>query len=135
MDQPRNSDFTPFSFETMRRGTSFNRPPAVEMPHPEREAGMRLMRGPSNPHHRKLSQAAQRWFENLHAPLQPHNLARLYPRIANRLAQCWLDPKLRDLVFADLLDSRRRGRKGFPPAVHAELKALTSFPVNTVSTI
>jgi hypothetical protein len=123
------SELNPFSFESTRRGAAYNALPVLEMPHPEREAAMRLMREPSNPQQRRLSQAAARWLCSLPETLRPEALACAYPRIANRLAQCWIDAELRDKVLADLLDGRRKGRRGFPPAVHAELTALSAFSI------
>jgi hypothetical protein len=121
------SELTPFSFESTRRGAAYNTVPVLEMPNLEREGAMRLMREPSNPWHRKLSQAAERWLCSLPETLRPEALVRAYPRIANRLAQCWIDHELREKVLADLLEDRRKGRKGFPAAVHAELAALSAF--------
>jgi hypothetical protein len=125
MNQTASSNFSPFEFETMRHSAASDLPPVA--PNLEREAGMRLMREPANPRDRNLSPVAKRWVVGFPEPLQPHCLAQAYPRVANRLALCWVDPKLRDLLFADLLGGRRNGRQGFPPVVHAELMALRAF--------
>ena len=125
MSHPGSSDFSPFTYEPTRRGVVSNVPP--EVPSEEREAGMRLMRGPGNPRDRVLSPLAQCWMEDLPSDLQPHTMAHTYPRIVNRLALCWADRALRELLFADLLGARRKGRRGFPAAVNAELFALREF--------
>jgi len=125
MSQAVPSNFSPFAYEPMRRGAeSRGAPEAVGT---DRELGMRLMRGPGNPRDRALSPLAQQWMEGLPSDLQPHTMAHTYARIVNRLALCWADPALREMLFADLLGSRRQGRRGFPTAVHTELTALREF--------
>ena len=56
--------------------------------------------------------------------MRPAELARRYPRIANKLAVCWDDPVLTELVMIDLLIDRRGGRQGFAPAIASELMRL-----------
>jgi hypothetical protein len=60
--------------------------------------------------------------------MQPTHLIAEYPRIANRLAFAWQDPKAVRDVLDDVLVDRRGDRQGFPPMVRAELlriRALT----------
>ena len=64
------------------------------------------------------------WASGLPVDLRPHQLLELYPRVANRLALCWADKVLTNRMFEDLLVDRRGGRKGFPPAVRAEILQL-----------
>ena len=71
-----------------------------------------------------LSSVGQAWLDGLPSRLRPTCTAAAYPRIVNRLALCWRDPELVAKVFADLMVDRRGGRRGFPPAVAAELLAL-----------
>ena len=54
-------------------------------------------------------------------------LARHYPRLANRFATAWNDKASVALVFDDLLADRRGTRRGFPPAVEANLLALWRY--------
>lgn len=71
-----------------------------------------------------LTPVAQRWMESLPPRLRPQHLGDAYPRIANRLALVWNDPKLSDRIFDSLLVDRRGGRRGFPPEITAELLQL-----------
>jgi hypothetical protein len=48
----------------------------------------------------------------------------MFPRVANRLAIAWPDPKAVQEVLDDVLIDRRGGRQGFPPAVQQELLRL-----------
>ena len=84
----------------------------------------RLKRSPPNPRDKTLSKIAIAWLDGLPASLRPIALSEQYPRIANRLAICWGDPKLTALVLQELLADRRGNRRGYPAEVHRELVAL-----------
>lgn len=71
-----------------------------------------------------MSALAVKWLLTLPASVRVDELCARYPRVANRLALCWSDPALAERVFADLMMDRRGMRKGFPPAVCAELTHL-----------
>ena len=71
-----------------------------------------------------LLPATERWSESLPATLKPTNLVLSYPRVANRLAIAWQDPKAVEEVLDDVLIDRRGGRKGFPMPVQRELLRL-----------
>jgi len=62
-----------------------------------------------------------RWVNDFPLERRPNLLLERYPHVANRLALCWADKALTNRLFEDLLVDRRGGRKGFPPAVRAEL--------------
>lgn len=81
-------------------------------------------RAPVREHDLRLSELAQRWLGELPRDLAPNELAKEFPRIANRLALCWDDPKLAAAVFDLLLTDKRHGRRGFPRAIDQELRAL-----------
>ena len=81
-------------------------------------------RAPVREQDRKLSKAAQEWLRSLPGARWPMNLATHYPRIVNHLALVWPDRHLTDMAFERLLTDTRGGRRGFPPAVHADLLAL-----------
>lgn len=72
----------------------------------------------------QLSDLARRWVDEMPQGLAPQQLAKEYPRIANRLALCWDDPKLATAVLDSLLTDKRGGRRGFPRAIDQELRAL-----------
>lgn len=66
------------------------------------------------------------WGNRLPADIRPTQLMSQYPRVANRLAIAWQDPKAVADVFDDVLVDRRGGRRGFPPVAQAELLSLRS---------
>lgn len=88
------------------------------------DAEGRQRRSPPSPQDQELSRVSLAWLDLLPARVQPLALCTRYPRIANRLAVCWADPVLTDLVLDDLLIDRRGGRQGFPAAVLADLLML-----------
>lgn len=71
-----------------------------------------------------LSPLARAWMDTRPPGAAPQELAQVYPRIVNRLALCWDDPKLALLVLDTLLADKRGGRRGFPLAVDLELRTL-----------
>jgi hypothetical protein len=64
------------------------------------------------------------WIAKLPHDVQPIELLRSYPRIANLIASAWEDREATYQYFDELLHDRRGSRKGFPPEVMAELLAL-----------
>jgi len=81
-------------------------------------------RGPVRDQDLHLSDMARRWVDEMPQGLAPQQLAKEYPRIANRLALCWNDPKLATAVLDSLLTDKRGGRRGFPRGIDQELRAL-----------
>jgi hypothetical protein len=73
---------------------------------------------------RTLSRLVPRWLEMLPPESRPDYLCAHFPRIANRLALCWLDPALSVQLLDDFLRDKRGARRGFPPEALAELKRL-----------
>ncbi len=67
---------------------------------------------------------ARRWLASLPTPVRPRALAHSFPRLVNRFAAAWDDEPSLTLVFSDLLIDHRGNRKGFPPAVKADLHRL-----------
>ena len=74
-----------------------------------------------------LSTAAAAWLRTLPVSLRPMHLCKAFPRVANRIALVWNDYDLANGVFNDLLLDRRGNRKGFPPAVAAEILRLHAY--------
>jgi len=126
MSSSAHSDFSPFSYETIRPATHpLTIAATLVMPlNDADEEAQRRQRAPAHPRERVLTQATLVWMESLPPDRQPHTLCHTYPRVANRIALCWGDHTLSGMLFADLLSNRRRGRRGFPAAVNAELFAL-----------
>ena len=79
------------------------------------------------PSDRALTGAAIDWLMALPPSLRPQNLSRHFPRIVNALAEVWDEPEPCQAALDGLLCGGRKGRKGFPPAVHAELVALRNW--------
>jgi hypothetical protein len=73
-----------------------------------------------------LSEAACAWLTSLPLSVRPNELARAFPRIANRLCALWKRPAQCDAYIRTLIMDERGNRKGFPPAVAKELTALAT---------
>jgi hypothetical protein len=71
-----------------------------------------------------LLPSTQKWLEGLPRRVQPHVLCDYYPRIANSLAAMWEDTEGLRAYFDELFIDRRGGRRGFPPDVLNDLRAL-----------
>ena len=65
------------------------------------------------------------WAADLPPEVRPHELIRLYARIANQLASGWDEPDATRAYLNELLVSRRPRRKGFPKQVESEIVALS----------
>lgn len=74
-----------------------------------------------------LRDATVKWLQGLPPDVQPINLTRTFPRMANRLCELWRRPTQCEAYLADLLFDRRGDRKGLPLAVLSELTALNSY--------
>jgi hypothetical protein len=67
------------------------------------------------------------WSDTLPRRVRPYALCKLYPRIANLIAIKWADVRFVSAYFDDLLVDRRRGRRGFPLDVLADLCVLRDY--------
>ena len=85
------------------------------------------LRRPKLPTDRAVTGQAIEWLMALPPTLRPENLSVLFPRIANALAEVWHEPEQCQAALDRLLSKERKGRAGFPPAVHAELVALRNW--------
>lgn len=86
-----------------------------------------LPRAPMAPEDLRLSEQAEGWLKSLPEAVRPTKLAASYPRVANRLCQCWRRPIEADRYFDDLLTDKRGGRQGFPIGVALELASLNDY--------
>jgi hypothetical protein len=95
----------------------------------ERQTGQELSahRSPELPADLRLSEQAASWLAALPESVRPIKLATAYPRIANRLCQCWRRPVEADRYFEDLLTDSRGGRRGFSFEVAQELAVLSDY--------
>ena len=90
---------------------------------PEREVAARSKRSKAEPTNIALPRTLA-WAATLPADVQPTALIRHYGRIANLLALDWNDRLAIAADFDQLLIDRRGNRKGFPPIIVTELRAL-----------
>jgi hypothetical protein len=87
--------------------------------------GKTLDRLPESPYDRTPTRPTVGWMRQLPPHVVPHELARQYARIANRLARLWDTPTpCREYLDSLLLD-RRGGRRGFAPEVLKEIRTLS----------
>ncbi|MBK8739223.1 MAG: hypothetical protein IPM02_06560 [Betaproteobacteria bacterium] len=72
-----------------------------------------------------LADSTMRWLAELPAGSRPAELARLFPRVANKVCGLWADPRRCGEYLTNLLmDTRDGSRQGFPMKVAAEIVAL-----------
>lgn len=76
---------------------------------------------------RAMAGATLDWLLGLPAQVRPTQTAERYPRVANRIAQAWLNSQRCDETLKELLLDHRGGRRGFPPEVQRELRALKQY--------
>lgn len=85
------------------------------------------LRAPLGDADRVLLTQTHLWLRRIPGRLQPKQLCRFYPRVANRLAACWSNPVEFEAMLRDLLVDRRGGRAGFSPRIVVELQILGRF--------
>ena len=74
-----------------------------------------------------LLDVTRTWLASLPEDICPMELARQFPRIANRLRHLWKQVVRCEEYLDDLLVDRRGTRKGFPPKIAQELEALREY--------
>jgi hypothetical protein len=77
-----------------------------------------------NPEDLRLSTAGEAFLASLDETVRPAQLAVRYPRIVNKMAQLWRQPRQMDRYLDELLMDTRGKRQGFPLQVLGELVAL-----------
>ncbi len=76
-----------------------------------------------------LLDVTRTWLASLPQDVRPMELARQFPRIANRLRHLWKQVARCEVYLDALLVDRRGSRKGFPPKIAQELQALREYYV------
>jgi hypothetical protein len=76
---------------------------------------------------RALTGRSMKWLAELPEDLRPVITMQRYARVINSIVDAWPDKQHRDDVFENLLNDRRKGRRGFPIDVERELSALCLF--------
>ncbi len=102
-------------------------PAAPAAPAMTEEEQWARMRAPQFAHERVLSGWTRNWLQALPEAVRPLELSTLHPHVVNRLALSWRDASLTEQLLADLLIGKRKGRRGFPPPVVAELLRMRDF--------
>lgn len=74
-----------------------------------------------------LLDATVAWLNALPPRAQPRELAKSYPRIANRLCELWKRPAREKEYLDELLVDHRGNRKGFPLSIAMELTSLRQY--------
>ena len=121
-------EFVPVSREEARKAFAGDRKPA---PGSENRSGDRHDQAAEG-----ITELTRAWLDALPMSVRPLVLAEKHPRIANRFALLWKQPRQCDLYFESLLVDERGGRQGFPQAVALELVTLKThyqtvvFPLN-----
>lgn len=82
-----------------------------------------------------LSAATFKWIASMPPKLRPFQLARQFPRIANRIAETWSRPEICERYLDELIMDSRGGRKGFPPEVATEIAALKAHFMRVAATM
>jgi hypothetical protein len=76
---------------------------------------------------RALTGRSMKWLAGLPEELRPVITMQRYARVINVIVDAWPNADDRDEVFDNLLNDRRKGRRGFPVDVERELSALCLF--------
>lgn len=72
----------------------------------------------------ELSAAGLTWLASIEQSARPIKLAAAFPRIVNRMAKLWKQPREMERYFEELLADTRGNRKGFPLNILMELSTL-----------
>ena len=81
-------------------------------------------RAPEKRQDQILSLESVAWLQSLPPNVTPHELARRYPRICNRMVERWKYPDLMIHFFDHLLIDNRGTRRGFPMTIALEIAGL-----------
>lgn len=71
-----------------------------------------------------LQSPTHKWLRDLSRAVHPTQLCRHHPRVANRIAKHWHDPRRSEKLLRDLMADRRGLRRGFPPRIVDEIDRL-----------
>ncbi len=117
-------DFEPVSIEAARDALDEVDAAMASMLSPEYWAKVRRKTLATD---RALTGRSMTWLAALPEEVRPVLTMQRYARVINSIVDAWPDPQHRDDVFENLLNDRRKGRRGFPIDVERELSALCLF--------
>ena len=75
----------------------------------------------------EIGSAGRALLASIEESARPKELAELFPRIINRMAELWRKPHQMNSYFEELLTSNREIRKGFPFSILEELCTLKDY--------
>jgi len=104
---------------------SFLRDPVVQEEAPEAKSTWAFLRK-SNPANIVLPRT-RKWLDSLPPDVRPTALAEQFPRIVNLIAMDWSNLRAAQKLLDGYVIDQRGGRKGFPPQIAKELKALRHY--------
>ena len=117
-------DFEPVSIEAAREALDEIDAAMASMLSPEYWARVRRKTLATD---RALTGRSMKWLAELPEELRPVITMQRYARVINVIVDAWPNADDRDEVFENLLNDRRKGRRGFPIDVERELSALCLF--------
>ena len=117
-------EFEPVSIEAAREALDEIDAAMASMLSPEYWAKVRRKTQATD---RALTGRSMKWLADLPEELRPVITMQRYARVVNVIVDAWPDPDHRDEIFENLLNDRRKGRRGFPVDVERELSALCLF--------
>ena len=124
---PRRSgmmDFEPVSIEEAR--ASLDELDAAIAANISPEYWSKVRRSPK-PSDRALTGRSMKWLAELPEEVRPVQAMQRYPRVINAVVEVWHDADGRDEAFENLLNDKRKGRRGFPIDIERELSALCLY--------
>lgn len=74
-----------------------------------------------------LQSPTHHWLRSVPRAVHPVQLCRHYPRLGNRLALAWPDPRRTERLLMDLMIDSRGGRRGFAPRIATEIARLFAY--------
>ena len=77
-----------------------------------------------------LLDSTLKWMAKLPRHVQPRHTGAQFPRIVNKLAELWESADESAEYLLNLVEDRRGGRKGFPPAIAQEIQTLFDYYTN-----
>jgi hypothetical protein len=124
---PAATDFQPATIP-MNLGDPNNIPADLErLLDAEPGAWAKYRKAPTKDEQR-LGRHAMEWLRAIPKVTRPLHTAINFPHVTNRLAATWDKPEELQACFDGLLNSKRqKKRKGFPPEVVHELRALLAY--------
>jgi hypothetical protein len=117
-------EFEPVSIEAARQALDEIDAAMASMLSPEYWARVRRKTLATD---RALTGRSMKWLAELPEDMRPVITMQRYARVINVIVDAWPSADDRDEVFENLLNDRRKGRRGFPIDVERELSALCLF--------